>query len=233
MNNLEEFEKILGIRFKNKELIKTALTHRSYLNEHPEISQENNERLEFLGDSVLEILISEHLYKEYKKPEGEMTNIRAALVNSNSLSKIAKELKIEKFLFLSRGEANDSERAKASLLANALEAIIGAVYLDQDIDVARDFITKHILKILPAVLGEESVKDPKSLFQEIAQERYGITPDYEVLKEWGPDHKREFLMGAYLNKRLIAKGEGFSKKEATEKAAGNALKIIRTNEIKL
>lgn len=230
MDNLEELEEILGVRFNNKELLKTAITHRSYLNEHPEISQEHNERMEFLGDSVLEILISEYLYKNFQKPEGEMTNIRAALVNSNSLSEIAKNLRIEKFLLLSRGEANDSERAKFSLLANALEAIIGAIYLDQGIEAAGNFVRENVLKLLPNILKGESIKDPKSLFQEMAQERYGITPVYEVLREWGQDHKRQFLMGAYLDKKLIAEGEGFSKKEATEEAAQNALKIIEANE---
>lgn len=227
--SLGKLEKILEVHFKNQNLLKIALTHRSYLNEHPEFLKEHNERLEFLGDSVLELLVSEYLYEKFQKPEGEMTNLRAALVNSEILGKIAKKLKIEDYLFLSKGEAKDINRARMALLANALEAIIGAIYLDQGMEKARSFVKKNILILLPDILKKKIIKDPKTQFQEIAQERFSITPHYKVLREWGPDHEKRFLIGLYLNKKIITKGEGFSKQEAEEKAANKALKSIETN----
>ncbi|MFH0987570.1 MAG: ribonuclease III [Patescibacteria group bacterium] len=224
---IEELEKILGVHFTNKELLRNALTHRSYLNENPGFSTEHNERLEFLGDSILELLVSECLFKELKRPEGEMTNLRAALVNSESLSEIAKELEIEKYLFLSRGEAKDTGRARASILANALEAIIGAIYLDRGIEETRCFVRNNILNLLKDVLEKKVIKDYKTQFQESAQEKYSITPSYKVLREWGPDHEKKFLVGVFLNKNIIAKGQGFSKQEAEEEAARIALKELK------
>ncbi len=226
LNDLIKLEKILNVHFKNKNLLLEALTHRSYLNEHPELSLGHNERLEFLGDAVLELLVSEHLYKNFKKPEGEMTNLRAALVNAKSLANIAKNLYIEDYLFLSKGEKKDSKRARESLLANTLEAIIGAIYLDQGIEVAREFIEKNILSHLPVILKKQDIKDAKSRFQEVTQEKFKITPEYKVLREWGPDHQKQFQVGVYLNKKLIAEGQGFSIKEAEEEAAKKALKGI-------
>lgn len=227
--NLKGLERNLKVHFKNQDLLKKALVHRSYLNEHPEFSDEHNERLEFLGDSILEFLVSEYLYKNFKKPEGEMTNLRAALVNSEALAKIARTLEIEDYLFLSRGEAKDTGRARMSILANALEAIIGAIYLDQGIKGARFFVKRNILSFLPNILEKRIIKDPKSRFQEIAQEKYEITPDYKVLKEWGPEHRREFLVGVYLDEKLVAKGQGFSKQEAEEEAAKKALQALNSN----
>ncbi|MCZ2845519.1 MAG: ribonuclease III [Candidatus Bathyarchaeota archaeon] len=223
-------EKILGVHFKDKSLLQEALIHRSYLNEHPDCSLQHNERLEFLGDSVLELLVSEHLYKEFKKPEGEMTNLRAALVNTDILGKVAKELKIGNYLCLSKGEARDTGRARIALLANTLEAIIGAIYLDQGLEKTRQFVEKNILNALPGVLKKKIIKDPKTQFQEMVQEKLRITPHYEVLQEWGPDHERRFLVGLYLDKRVIAKGEGFSKQEAEEKAAYEALKTMENKQ---
>lgn len=224
--NLTNLEQILNVRFEDQNLLKTSVTHRSYLNEHPEFSQENNERLEFLGDAILELLVSEYLYKKFKKSEGEMTNLRAALVNSVTLAGIAKDLKIEDYLFLSKGETNDTGRARASILANTIEAIIGAIYLDQGIVIARNFIEEKVLVLLPEILQKEVIKDSKSRFQEVAQEEFGITPAYKVIKEWGPDHKKQFLVGVYLDKKFASQGKGFSKQEAEEAAAREALKAL-------
>jgi len=228
--DLAGLEKILEVHFKNQSLLQEALIHRSYLNEHPECSLEHNERLEFLGDSVLELLVSEYLYKEFQRPEGEMTNIRAALVNSGALAEIAKKLKIEDYLFLSRGEAKDTGRARMVLLANALEAIIGAIYLDQGLARASRFVKKNVLSVLPNIIEKEIIKDPKTQFQEITQEKFRVTPRYEVLKEWGPDHAKRFLIGLYLNKTIVAQGQGFSKQEAEEAAARKALQALNSND---
>jgi len=228
--DLAGLEKILEVHFKNQSLLQEALIHRSYLNEHPECSLEHNERLEFLGDSVLELLVSEYLYKEFQRPEGEMTNIRAALVNSGALAEIAKKLKIEDYLFLSRGEAKDTGRARMVLLANALEAIIGAIYLDQGLARASRFVKKNVLSVLPNIIEKEIIKDPKTQFQEITQEKFRVTPRYEVIKEWGPDHAKRFLIGLYLNKTIVAQGQGFSKQEAEEAAARKALQALNSND---
>jgi len=226
-DNLTSLEEILGVHFKNKNLIRTALTHRSYLNEHPKVPQEHNERLEFLGDAVLEFLVTEYLYKSFKnKPEGELTALRAALVNSQRLAEVARTLKIENYLLLSKGEEKDKGRARISILENTMEAIIGAIYLDQGIEKAKEFVKNNILVHLPEILQKGEIRDPKSQFQELAQERFAITPTYRTLKEWGPDHRREFLVGVYLDKKLIAKGHGFSKQEAEEEAAREALKNL-------
>jgi len=224
--NIDKLEKILGTCFKDKELILTAITHRSYLNEHPDSIAKNNERLEFLGDAVLELVVSEYLYCNFEKQEGEMTNLRASLVNTNKLSEVASNLNIEEFLFLSKGERKDIGRARKSLLANAVEAIIGAIYIDKGLEFSRIFIEKNILSSLPEILEKKVIKDPKSLFQEIVQEKFNITPDYKVLKESGPDHKREFTMGIFLKNKMIDKGSGFSKQEAEEEAARKALENL-------
>ncbi|MCD6094891.1 ribonuclease III [bacterium] len=227
IDNLTSLEEILGVHFKNKNLIRTALTHRSYLNEHPNVPQEHNERLEFLGDAVLEFLVTDYLYKSFKnKPEGELTALRAALVNSQRLAEVARTLKIENYLLLSKGEEKDKGRARISILENTMEAIIGAIYLDQGIERAKEFVKNNILVHLPEILQKGEIRDPKSQFQELAQERFAITPTYSTLKEWGPDHRREFLVGVYLGKKLIAKGHGFSKQEAEEEAAREALKNL-------
>lgn len=230
MQKLSFFEKVLGVHFKNQDLFKSALTHRSYLNEHPECSQEHNERLEFLGDAVLEFVVSDFLYKNFKKSEGEMTNLRAAIVRAETLAEIAKKLQVEDFLFLSQGEKNGEERARKYILANAMEAIIGAIYIDQGIEIAQAFINKKILSFLKNVLKKGEIKDPKSQFQELSQERFNITPSYKVIRKRGPDHRREFLVGAYLEEKLISKGKGFSKQEAEEEAATKALKVYNIEE---
>lgn len=214
----------MGVKFKNQDLLRQALTHRSYLNENPDFRLEHNERLEFLGDAVLEIVVTEYLYNAFPNPEGELTNWRAALVKAETLSQIADELGINNFLLLSKGEAKDVGRARQCILANTLEAIIGSIYLDQGYKAIEDFIKKNIISHLDSILAKGEHRDAKSVFQEEAQEKVGVTPTYEVIKEWGPDHAKHFLVGVFLNGDLIAEGEGLSKQEAQLEAAKNALK---------
>lgn len=221
-----KFEKKINIIFKNKSLIRQAFTHRSYLNEKHSLSLSHNERLEFLGDAVLELIATEHLFHKYpEKPEGELTSLRAALVNTVMLSKTALILGMNNFLLLSRGEAKDIGKARQFILANSLEALIGAIYLDDGYKTAKEFIEKNILINLEEVLEKNLWRDAKSFFQEKAQEVVGITPQYKVLKEWGPDHNKHFEIGVLLGNELAGKGEGLSKQEAEQNAASNALQI--------
>lgn len=224
MDDFKTLEKNLGLKFKNQDLLKSAVVHRSYLNEHKSFPLDHNERLEFLGDAVLELMVTEHLFRHYPNPEGELTNWRASLVNARMLAEIASSLNLEKFLHLSRGEAQDKNpKARNYILANALEAIIGAVYMDKGIKAAKKFITDKILSKLPYVLENQLYLDPKSRFQEKAQEFYGITPIYKVEEESGPDHERFFKVGVYLNEEKAGEGEGTSKQEAQVEAAENAI----------
>lgn len=225
---LEKLSQKLGVKFNNPEIIKTAVTHRSYLNEHRSYKLEHNERLEFLGDAVLELVVTEYLYKNYKNPEGELTNWRAALVNGEMLAKISKNLGVEEFLLMSRGEAKDTGRARQYLLANAFEAIVGAIYLDQGengYEAARKFISENVITELPEILEKKSYQDPKSRFQEESQDKVGVTPSYRVISESGPDHDKKFVVGVYLGDELVAKGEGQSKQEAQRKAAEKGLEV--------
>lgn len=220
------FEKKLSLKFKNKDLLTQAFIHRSYLNENPDFHLSHNERLEFLGDAVLELVVTEYLYQEYPlKSEGVLTNLRAALVNSKMLSKISQDLGFNEFLLLSKGESKELGKARKYILANTFEAVIGALYLDGGYRPCRDFIKKNLIKELPVIIEKRLYKDAKSHFQEEAQERAGITPSYKVLEEWGPDHAKQFIVGVYLEDELVAKGEGSSKQEAEEEAAQNALDI--------
>lgn len=223
-DKLSELEEKIGFKFKNRDNLLQALTHRSYLNENPDWHLDHNERLEFLGDAVLELVVTEHLYSNYPNPEGEMTNWRAALVNAIMLSKIAGEFDLNKYVLLSKGEAKDTGRARQYILANAMESLIGAIYIDQGYDAAKEFITKFVLKELSGIIDNKLYRDAKSLFQEMAQDKVGITPTYEVLKEWGPDHARNFQIGVFLEKEMVASGEGPSKQEAQQQAASEALK---------
>ena len=224
MNDTELFEKQIDVTFKNKELLKQAFTHRSYLNENPESGLQHNERLEFLGDAVLELIVTEHLYKSYPdKPEGELTTWRAALVNARMLAIVAKDLKLGDYLLLSHGEARETGKARDYILANATEALLGALYLDQGLKACKIIIEQYVLSKLPQVLEEKLFEDAKSRFQELAQEKTGITPSYQVLKEWGPDHEKNFQVGVTVGKDLIAKGQGMSKQEAEQDAAKAAL----------
>jgi len=221
--NLSELEGKIGVIFKNHDLLLQALTHRSYLNENPKWHLDHNERLEFLGDAVLELVVTEYLYNKYPNPEGELTNWRAALVNAIMMAKVSAKIDLNEYLLLSRGESKDVGRARQYILANALEAVIGAIYLDQGYEVASGFISHFIIGELPKILEEKAYKDYKSLFQERAQDEAGITPTYEVMKEWGPDHAKNFRIGVFLEKDLIGEGEGPSKQDAQQEAAKAAL----------
>jgi ribonuclease-3 len=227
MKNFAILEKSLGLEFKNRDLLIEAFCHRSYLNEHPDFYLPHNERLEFLGDAVLELIVTEYLYKKYpEKNEGELTNWRAALVNAKILGEVARELSFNDFLLLSKGEEKETGKARLYILANTFEALIGAIYLDQGYEVAKNFVEKNLIeRKLPEIIEKGLFKDPKTRFQEEAQERVKITPVYKVLEEWGPDHAKHFIVGVFLGNELIAKGEGSSKQEAEEEAAKNALKI--------
>jgi ribonuclease-3 len=229
LNKLSSLEKSIGIKFNNQDLLQQSLVHRSYLNENPDFHLKDNERLEFLGDAVLELVVTEYLYQNYPNPEGELTNWRAALVNAKMLSEIADRLGMNNYLLLSRGEAKDTGRARHYILANTLEALIGAIYLDQGYEKISQFIKKEILKELSQIIKQKLYQDPKSRFQEEAQDRVGLTPVYEVIKEWGPDHAKQFIVGVYLNQKLVAKGQGVSKQEAQEKAAQAALEKKKWN----
>jgi len=214
----------IGVQFKNKDFLLTALTHRSYLNENPSWKLDHNERLEFLGDAVLEMVVTEDLYAKHDNPEGELTNWRAALVNAVMLAQISTEIDLNDYILMSRGEAKDTGRARQYILANAMEALIGAIYLDQGYAVAAEFIQRYVLKELSRIIEQRLYRDAKSMFQEQAQEKVGITPGYEVLEESGPDHARQFKVGVYLGSELIGEGKGASKQEAQQKAAEAALK---------
>ena len=231
MKDLSQLESKLGVKFNNQELLRQALVHRSYLNETPGAFKDHNERLEFLGDAVLELVVTEYLYANYQKPEGELTALRAALVNGNTLAEVAANIDLNGFLLLSKGEKKDIGKARQFILANAIEAVIGALYLDGGYEAAKKFITAEILKILPLIITNKLYRDPKSLFQENAQGKIGITPKYEVLKEWGLDHAKNFVIGIFLDEELVAQGEGTSKQEAEVAAAEAALKIKGWNNL--
>jgi ribonuclease-3 len=226
-----ELEQKIGVRFKNRDLLVQAFTHRSYLNENPGHNMGHNERLEFLGDAVLELVVTEHLYHEFPNPEGDLTNLRASLVNARALAEVALGLDFDSCMLLSRGEAKDANsKARHSILANALEALIGALYLDQGIDASKRFIDTFVLAKLPTILSTQAYRDPKSMFQELAQKNVNITPSYKVLAEWGPDHDKHFRIGIYLDEEEIAIGEGPSKQEAQVAAAMRALEVNRWPE---
>ena len=218
----------MNLNFKNKDLLMQAFVHRSYLNENPDFHLSHNERLEFLGDAVLELVVTENLYLSYpQKAEGDLTNWRASLVNAKMLAKIAKEVGLNGFLLLSKGESKELGKARKYILANTFEAIIGAIYLDSGYKACQDLIIKHLMKELPRIIKEGLFKDAKSSFQEEAQNKMQITPVYKVLQEWGPDHAKHFVVGVFLDQELAAEGEGSSKQEAEEDAAKKALEVKR------
>lgn len=220
---IDDLAKKIDVKFKDISLLKQALTHRSYLNEHRSYELDHNERLEFLGDAVLELAVTEYLYVKYSNPEGELTSWRAALVNGEMLAQISQTLEVEKYLLMSKGEAKDTGRARQYLLANAFEAITGAIYLDRGYEEAKKFIMKNVIVKLPEILKSGLYMDPKSYFQEKAQECAKVTPSYRVIKDWGPDHDKHFVVGVYLDEELVAEGEGNSKQEAQREAAKNGL----------
>lgn len=226
MPDFSKFEKKINIIFKDKALLKQAFIHRSYLNENPKLKLKHNERLEFLGDAVLELVVTEHLFSKYNnKPEGELTSFRAALVNSKILSQTAFSIEMNEYLLLSRGEARDTGKARQFILADTFEALIGAIYLDQGYNQSRDFIAKLLFIRLDEIVEKSLWRDAKSFVQEKAQELEDVTPSYKVLSEDGPDHNKGFLTGIFFGDELIAKGEGKSKQEAEQKAAQRALAV--------
>ena len=219
-----QFEQGIGFTFKNEGLLRQAFTHRSYLNEHRDEEAEHNERLEFLGDAVLELIVTHFLYEKFpERPEGDLTAFRAALVNAVTLSEVASEIGMNDYLLLSRGEAKDTGRARGILLANAIEALIGAIYLDQGYEAAEMFIEKFLFPKMDEIMKKKLWRDPKSTLQEKAQEAEGATPYYTVVRETGPDHDKQFIVGVYVKDMLLAQGGGKSKQEAEQDAARNAL----------
>ncbi|MEX0933748.1 MAG: ribonuclease III [Candidatus Paceibacterota bacterium] len=225
MKDFSEFESISAVSFKNKDLLKQAFLHRSYLNEHPEETLGNNERLEFLGDAVLELVVTGYLFNRFpEKPEGELTAYRAALVNTQSISEAARRLSMNNFLLLSKGEARDTGKARDYILANTFESVIGAIYLDCGYEEAYEFIKNNLFPQLDEILENGSWQDAKSKFQERAQEHEGITPVYNLLEENGPDHAKNFIVGVYLGDVLRGEGGGGSKQQAEQEAALDALK---------
>lgn len=217
----------LGFEFDNIELLLTAFTHRSYVNEHKKSTKEHNERLEFLGDAVLEMSVTNHLYTKFSEPEGILTSWRSALVRTESISDAGKKLGYEPLIRMSRGERQGSDRARAQILANAFEALIGAMYLDKGYEVADAFIEKHISSKLKGILEEESWRDPKSHLQEVSQSVDNLTPQYRVLEEIGPDHEKVFRLGVYVGDNLMGIGEGPSKQVAQQQAAAAALESYK------
>ncbi|MEK7134515.1 MAG: ribonuclease III [Patescibacteria group bacterium] len=224
MKNFSEFEEKIGVEFKNKDLLKQAFTHRSYLNEHPRTGLSHNERLEFLGDAVLELAVTDYLYDAFpNETEGELTSYRAALVNTTSLSRAAQDLNMNKYLLLSKGEAKDTGKAREYILANTFESVLGAIYLDRGHKIAEKFVRARLVPYMEDVIKHRLWQDAKSHFQEEAQERVGATPSYKVLGEVGPDHEKEFTVGVFLKTEIVAEGQGRSKQDAEQEAARKAL----------
>ena len=222
------FQQRSGLTFENKVLLVQAFTHRSYLNENRDAKLEHNERLEFLGDAVLELVVTDYLFKHFEdKAEGELTAYRSALVNTTMLASVAMKLGMNDYLLLSRGESKDEGRARQYILADTFEALIGAFYLDQGYDKVAEFISKNLLSLLGTIVEKRLWQDSKSHFQEEAQERTGITPTYSTVKEIGPDHDKRFVVAVYLNDEHVVEGEGQSKQEAEQAAAEKALQSKR------
>lgn len=224
MKDFSTFEEAIGIVFKNKEVLQQAFTHRSYINENPKSGLSHNERLEFLGDAVLELVVTDHLFKTYPDhAEGDLTAYRSALVNAVVAAEVAQSLNMNEYLLLSKGESKDTGRARQTILANAYESFIGALYLDQGYDVCEVFIKKTLIPKLSDIISKKLWRDPKSHIQEEAQERLGITPSYEVIGQLGPDHDKFFTVGIFFGDKKIAEGKGRSKQEAQQAAAQAAL----------
>ena len=224
--DIGKLETLLGVQFADKQTILSAITHRSYLNEHREATWAHNERLEFLGDAVLELVVTDYLFNKYPdKPEGELTAVRAALVNTTSLADASEQLGINKYLLMSKGEAKDEGRARQYILANAFEAVIGALYMDQGYEVAKEFIAARLFPKTDEIVDKRLWQDPKSRFQELAQEQASITPTYETVGQEGPDHDRVFTVGVFLRHEKVAEGQGRSKQEAEQAAAEKAIAV--------
>jgi len=223
MNNLEKIQESIKIKFSDINLLKQVFVHRSYLNEHKDFELDHNERLEFLGDAVLELVVTEYLYKNFKEPEGMLTTWRSALVKGESLSEIAEKLHIDDYLLLSHGESKSTGKGRKLILANAFEALIGAIYLDKGYKEVSKFINNFLIIKLDKIITNGLYIDAKSKLQEIAQDKYTITPHYDVISESGPDHAKEFVIGVYLENKKIGEGKGSSKQIAEQDAAKVAL----------
>ncbi len=216
--------KKLSLKFNDLQLLQEAFTHKSFVNEVADPAIKSNERLEFLGDAVLELVVTKHLFQDYpEREEGELTAMRSALVRGKNLSKVARKLELGQYLILSKGEYNSKGQNKGYILANLVEAVIGAIYLDQGMSKASEFILKNIYSDLSEILKIKGHIDSKTRFQEVSQEKLGVTPDYKLIKEFGPDHSKEFTMGVFLNGDLIEEGTDSSKQKAEQKAALRAL----------
>ena len=225
MNTYGSLIKKIGIKFEDESLLDKAFIHRSYLNEHRKEGIESNERFEFLGDAVLELIATRYLFNKHPgKAEGELTNLRSALVQGRHLAEVSKTMDLGKYLYLSNGEENSGGREKNYILANALEAVIGAIYLDQGFEKASEFVNKFILSRLDEIIEKNLFADPKSTLQEFVQEKFETTPTYNILSEEGPDHEKEFEAGVYVDEKLISSRKGSSKQKAESVAAENALK---------
>ena len=231
MNNYDTLEAKLEIKFKDRALLEKAFTHRSYLNEHRENGLENNERLEFLGDAVLELIISSDLYKNYpEKPEGELTNIRAAVVRTESLAEESRNLGFGEYLKMSKGEEDSGGKDKDYLLANTFEAVLGAIYLDQGFDVCVSYLSRTLLHKVSNIIENNLFIDPKTQAQELIQAQFKVTPLYEVVKEDGPDHDKIFTVALIVNQKELGRGTGSSKQKAEEEAAKMAIETINNKE---
>jgi len=224
MANIEKLESTLQTQFRDRTILKEALTHRSYLNENPTWPSHHNERLEYLGDAVLELIVTEFLYEKFPNyNEGKLTSLRAALVNYQMLSSVARDIKLEKYLYLSKGELKDTGKARDVILANAIEALFGALYLDQGYGVSKRIISNIVLSRLDEIISKGLDRDPKSFLQERGQEKFKLTPVYRVLREEGPDHEKRFFVGVYFGDELFGEGRGTSKQEAESRAAEDGL----------
>ncbi len=231
MIDFSKFEERMGVRFSDKKLLTQAFTHRSFINENPRTGVDHNERLEFLGDAVLELVVTDYLYKKYPdQDEGELTAYRSALVNAVIIAEVAMELGMNEFLLLSKGESKDNGKARQYILANTYEAYVGSLYLDQGYEPCDMFIQKSLLPRIDKIVAQKLWRDSKSLIQEKAQEYVGMTPSYKVLSEAGPDHDKRFTIGIFFGTELIAQGKGKSKQEAEQSAAAEALEKNKWND---
>ena len=224
--DIKKFVQQTGLHFKDNRLLSMVFTHRSYLNEASTADLEHNERLEFLGDAVLELVVTEYLYKNFTNPEGELTNWRSSIVRGEILARVAGELNLGELLFLSKGEDKSGGRTRSLILANTFEALIGAIYLDDGYDGAAKFIDRRLIALLPEIIEKKLYIDPKSRLQELSQEKMSATPDYRVIAEEGPDHTKQFTVGAYVNNKMLSQGVGSSKQKAETAAAVEALKHL-------
>ncbi len=223
--DLSVLEEKIGVIFSDKDLLRQALTHRSYINENRGFSNGHNERLEFLGDAVLELAVTDYLFNKYpERPEGDLTSFRAALVNTSALSEVAIAIEVNDYILLSKGESKDTGRARSYILADVVEALIGAIYIDKGFEKSRGFINSFVLSRTEEIVEKNLWMDAKSRFQELAQAKEGQTPAYKVLEESGPDHAKKFISGVFLAEKLAGQGEGESKQDAEQNAATDALK---------